>query len=411
MGRKGSVYINGRSVVTGVSNGKALAAPNVCRTPTAGPPIPIPYVSIAQSAELSGYDKSVRINGAYVFTEDAKLHPSRGDEGGTLGGIVSNTHGDIVQPLMFSRDVTIGGKGICRNGDSTWQNRRNALGAISQQQGIVVNIGDSLDEAEKPAELCAICKSSAHATPEISPPGNHARRGSPRIARRLRDNYVDTLGQPKKGDTWRGHPWYVRENSLQGHHLIDCEALADEDHWAVYCRSFGYDINDVNNGVILTSLPELACALSIPLHRGNHNYAPVYDKNGDKVRRLKTPDARREKSPPPFDEVYLCYPEAVRDRIKTVQSSSSKGHYCDDPSNFIKDMHKASRDILQKLASFSWTLTRKGRDFRAGGRGCSLDTETAEENCDQTAKRTQKHRYLLQQLGVAAIAHKLKVGR
>jgi uncharacterized Zn-binding protein involved in type VI secretion len=77
---------------TNSSEGKCVATPNVCKTPTPGGPVPIPYPSIAMpvQADSKTLAESVLICGFPAATTLTQIPMSSGDEAGTLGGVVSN---------------------------------------------------------------------------------------------------------------------------------------------------------------------------------------------------------------------------------------------------------------------------------------------------------------------------------
>ena len=55
---RNTTLINGRSPVTKDSGGKVVAAPDVCKTPTPGGPVPIPYTNVSQSSDLANGSKT-----------------------------------------------------------------------------------------------------------------------------------------------------------------------------------------------------------------------------------------------------------------------------------------------------------------------------------------------------------------
>jgi len=60
-----TVNINGLSVIHQTSNGMAMATvPDVCKTPSAGGPIPVPYPNVAMSSDLVGGTTTVTIDGS-----------------------------------------------------------------------------------------------------------------------------------------------------------------------------------------------------------------------------------------------------------------------------------------------------------------------------------------------------------
>lgn len=44
-----NVGLNGQSIVTQKSGGKVVTGPDVCKTPTPGGPVPIPYPNLSMS--------------------------------------------------------------------------------------------------------------------------------------------------------------------------------------------------------------------------------------------------------------------------------------------------------------------------------------------------------------------------
>ena len=54
-----TVGVNFMSVVHKASNGTTIAFPDVCKTPTPGGPVPIPYPNIGMSSTTSSGPKKV----------------------------------------------------------------------------------------------------------------------------------------------------------------------------------------------------------------------------------------------------------------------------------------------------------------------------------------------------------------
>ena len=98
-------------------------APDVCKTPSPGGPIPIPYPNIAMSSDLADGSKTVKIEGNSVALESSNLSMSSGDEGGTAGGgiMLSKIKGKLTW-IMYSMDVKFEGKGVVRFLDSNMHN-------------------------------------------------------------------------------------------------------------------------------------------------------------------------------------------------------------------------------------------------------------------------------------------------
>ena len=117
------VYANGRSIIhKGSGNTHTSAAPDVCKVPTPGGPVPTPFVNSAQDSMLTKGSKSVTINGHPVALTDSELSVSSGDEPGTAGGLISSKFKGKLAWGSGSVDVKIEGKGVVRFLDVTLHN-------------------------------------------------------------------------------------------------------------------------------------------------------------------------------------------------------------------------------------------------------------------------------------------------
>src|SRR5262245_12443255 len=105
--------------------GKAAGGPNVCKTPPS-PPVPVPYPSMA---EVGGADKTIAkvvLENKETVVETSKIPSSKGDEAGTLKGLVSSTNGDCVVFKKYSSKVYAKGKKIVFHTAATAHNGSNA---------------------------------------------------------------------------------------------------------------------------------------------------------------------------------------------------------------------------------------------------------------------------------------------
>ena len=84
-----SVSVNNLSVVHAGSNGTTIAMPDVCKTPSPGGPIPIPYPNIAKSSDTSKGASKVKCDGNPVCVKDSNFMMSTCDEAGAAGGGVA----------------------------------------------------------------------------------------------------------------------------------------------------------------------------------------------------------------------------------------------------------------------------------------------------------------------------------
>ena len=121
-----SVGVNFLSVVHKSSTGTTIAFPDVCKTPSPGGPIPIPYPNIAMSSDTAKGTKKVKMDGNPICTKDSNFRMSTGDEAGSAGGgVVSNKIKGKAEFVMFSFNVKAEGKNVARAFDIMLHNDKN----------------------------------------------------------------------------------------------------------------------------------------------------------------------------------------------------------------------------------------------------------------------------------------------
>ncbi|OJT17321.1 hypothetical protein BO221_45180 [Archangium sp. Cb G35] len=147
------VGVNKMSVVTEDSNGTTVAFPDVCKTPSPGGPIPIPYPNIARSSDTAKGTKTVSVKDKPVCVKDSNFSTSTGDEAGTAGGGVasSKTKGKA-EFVNYSFDVKFEGKNVARAFDLMLHNDKNTP-PFPVMQGPVVALGKSNDKPQ-----CLVCE-------------------------------------------------------------------------------------------------------------------------------------------------------------------------------------------------------------------------------------------------------------
>lgn len=121
-------FANGRGIAHGGSNGQSIVLPDVCKTPTPGGPVPIPYPNVGRSADASEGPTTVTIEGNMPMVKGAKYSKSSGDEAGTAGGVASSSNMGACEFMMYSFDVKMEGKNVCRLGDPLFHNKKNIMG-------------------------------------------------------------------------------------------------------------------------------------------------------------------------------------------------------------------------------------------------------------------------------------------
>lgn len=124
-----SVFANSRGVVHKASGGMSTVFPDVCKTPSPGGPIPIPYPNVGMASNTTGGPTSVKTDGQMPMVKGSTYMMTSGDEAGTAGGgVVSNTFKGEAEFMMYSFDVKFEGKNACRLGDPMFQNKKNIMG-------------------------------------------------------------------------------------------------------------------------------------------------------------------------------------------------------------------------------------------------------------------------------------------
>src|SRR5262252_2107843 len=131
-----TVKVNGatNSLVHKGSNGISIATiPDVCKTPSPGGPIPIPYPNISQSTTLSNGTTTVKADGMMIATKGSEFSLSNGDNAGVAGGVKSSTFMKESTWILYSFDVKMDGSNACRLSDKKFQNHENTadlMGAV-----------------------------------------------------------------------------------------------------------------------------------------------------------------------------------------------------------------------------------------------------------------------------------------
>jgi len=136
-----TVKVNGvsNSLVHKGSNGiSAATIPDVCKTPSPGGPVPIPYPNVSQSATLDKGTTTVKADGGMMIAiKGSEFSASNGDNAGTVGGVKSNTFMKESTWILYSFDVKMDGQNACRLTDKKFQNHENTADMAGVIQPIV----------------------------------------------------------------------------------------------------------------------------------------------------------------------------------------------------------------------------------------------------------------------------------
>jgi uncharacterized Zn-binding protein involved in type VI secretion len=132
-----TVKVNGssNSLVHKGSNGISMATiPDVCKTPSPGGPVPIPYPNISQSITLDKGTSTVKADGMMIAIKGSEFSLSNGDNAGVAGGVKSSTFMKESTWILYSFDVKMDGANACRLTDKKFQNHENTvdLGGCTQ---------------------------------------------------------------------------------------------------------------------------------------------------------------------------------------------------------------------------------------------------------------------------------------
>jgi hypothetical protein len=147
-----TIKVNGTnlSLVHKFSSGISTATiPDVCKTPSPGGPVPVPYPNIAQSITLSDGTATVKGDKAMAANKGSKFAMSNGDNAGSVGGVKSNVFMKEATWILYSFDVKMDGKNAARFTDPMFHNAENAanLAGVCQNPVVVKAIGqDAADE-------------------------------------------------------------------------------------------------------------------------------------------------------------------------------------------------------------------------------------------------------------------------
>jgi hypothetical protein len=149
-----TVGVNNLSVVHSGSGGVTTAFPDVCKTPSPGGPIPIPYPNVAKSSDTANGSGTVKCDGNPICLKDSNFSVSTGDEAGSAGGgVASNKIKGKAEFVNYSFDVKVEGKNVARALDLMLHNDKNTP-PFPVLQGPVIIVPKPEDE------VCLVCDES-----------------------------------------------------------------------------------------------------------------------------------------------------------------------------------------------------------------------------------------------------------
>ncbi len=170
-----SVFANNRNFShKGSGDKSACSAPDVCKTPIGSATPPIPYPVSSKVADIVQATNSVLIDGNPTAIASSIHTQCTGDQAGSAKGLISGTTASKTHFASYAFDVKAEGEGVVRNMDLTTMNNRNTIG---------MNYGGSTSASIIDVE---------DATTETF--------------YTLRFEFVDELGQPVKGISYKTVP-------------------------------------------------------------------------------------------------------------------------------------------------------------------------------------------------------------
>jgi uncharacterized Zn-binding protein involved in type VI secretion len=134
-----TVAANMLSIAHKASNGISMATiPDVCKTPTPAGPVPIPYPNISMSTTLAKGTKTVKVDKQMAAIKGSEYSMSMGDEPGSAGGVKSSVIKKESTWLLYSFNVKMDGKNVCRLMDKKLHNHENTVNLAGNLQPPVI---------------------------------------------------------------------------------------------------------------------------------------------------------------------------------------------------------------------------------------------------------------------------------
>lgn len=152
-----TVNVNFLTVVHAGSSGVVMGFPDVCKTPSPAGPIPIPYPNIAKSSDTTQGSQTLTVDGNPIMLKESVFATSTGDEAGSAGGgVVSNTIKGKAEFALYSFDVKVEGKNVCRLTDIMLLNKLSSPNTPpfpEVQPPLVVLPSIMMEDPTKPADV------------------------------------------------------------------------------------------------------------------------------------------------------------------------------------------------------------------------------------------------------------------
>ena len=140
-----TVSANNTAVVQKGSGGVSPCFPDVCKTPTSGGPVAIPYpnVSAAEGSRTGYAGSKVKVGQKGGTTSKSQFKASSGDEAGTAAGkgVISSSDRSSMQFPSYSSKIKVKGhRAIMHVGGPT------AVSSPAARKGLAAGTGDAAEE-------------------------------------------------------------------------------------------------------------------------------------------------------------------------------------------------------------------------------------------------------------------------
>ncbi len=182
-----TIKVNGtaNSLVHKMSNGISTATiPDVCKTPSPGGPVPVPYPNIAQSITLTSGTTNVKGDRMMAANKGSKFALSNGDNAGVAGGVKSSTFMKEATWILYSFDVKLQKKNASRLTDKMFHNAENAANMTGEIQGTATaEFAERIGDKDVADQLCdAACHAKKNYTPPSPPNPNRQQLMAERLS-------------------------------------------------------------------------------------------------------------------------------------------------------------------------------------------------------------------------------------
>jgi hypothetical protein len=222
-----TINVNGLSLCHKGSGGVSMATiPDVCKTPSPGGPVPIPYPNIAKSSDLAKGTTTVSADGGQMCAKyGSEFSLSVGDEPGTAGGVKSSTFKKEASWITHSFDVKLEGKGACRLTDKMFHNHQNTVDMAGLFQRFLAALGGN---------VAAACAKLWERIEDLIGKGRTGKKDGIRgLEERIRQNKTGPMkptDPPDRGPNPQQHKYKNGSNGWQRHEAeIDSQQKQLED--------------------------------------------------------------------------------------------------------------------------------------------------------------------------------------